>query len=213
MGAGVGKLVLSCAALGGGCGVGCAALGGSAAGTGGKCGSGVGVPTWRFVLSSTATPAAVCSPHPPGREKLEEGEQVVRCLHKQLASAEQEAASASAAATAAAEGTAGSAAAEHAATLLSEAAALRQRCLQAGEEVAALRQEVEVLQMERAAAAGEAASLRQQLQQRDAEVAQLRLQVGGTAGHDGLCQLMPAVGAPCPCVRWRGALPSLPARF
>lgn len=128
--------------------------------------------------------AAACPhpipPHPPlsCREKLEEGEQVVRHLHKQLAAAEQEAAAASAAAAAATDAADGGAAAEQAAAFLSETAALRQRCRQAEEEVDALKQEAEVARLERGAAAAEAAALRQQLQQREAEVAQLRLQVG-----------------------------------
>jgi hypothetical protein len=98
------------------------------------------------------------------REKLDEDQEVLRQLRKQLAAAElaAEAATGSAAA-------AGTSSAE-AERLQEEAAALRQRWLLAEAELSASQQECN-------AVVAEAQQLRQQLQQRDSEVAQLRLQV------------------------------------
>lgn len=95
------------------------------------------------------------------REKLDEDQEVLRQLRKQLAAAElaAEAATGSGTSSGEAEG------------LQEEAAALRQRWQLAEAELSASQQECN-------AVVAEAQQLRQQLQQRDSEVAQLRLQVG-----------------------------------
>ena len=64
-----------------------------------------------------------------------------------------------------------------------EVAALQERCQLAEAELQVAQEELAAAQAERAAVAGEVAHLRQQLQQRDAEVAQLRLQVGTASVH------------------------------
>ncbi|EFN57871.1 hypothetical protein CHLNCDRAFT_141868 [Chlorella variabilis] len=113
------------------------------------------------------------------REKLEEQQQALRQLRKQLAAAEQAAATATAAAAAAA----GGPGSEEVAQLQAEAAALQQRWQQAEAEVEVARGELAAAQFERSGAAAEAQALRQQLQQRDAEVAQLRLQLPDLRGE------------------------------
>ncbi|KAL4858661.1 M-phase inducer phosphatase 2 [Chlorella vulgaris] len=94
------------------------------------------------------------------REKLDEDQEVLRQLGKQLAAAELAAEAATGSGTSSRE----------AERLQEEAAALRQRWQLAEAELSASQQECN-------AVVAEALQLRQQLQQRDSEVAQLRLQI------------------------------------
>lgn len=148
------------------------------------------LPCWRAVpLTSPGVPTAHAPgfPHPPCLRERQEGQETsLHQLRKALAAAEEQAAAAAAAAAATATASAGSAEADaaHLANVSAEAAALRQRCRRAEHDLEALRQEAEAAYAERSSAAAEVAHLRQQLQQRDAEVAQLRLQV---CGHGGMC--------------------------
>ena len=114
------------------------------------------------------------APLTPGpRERHEEQQASLRKLGAALAAAEEAAAAAA---------TSSSSEAQAAAA---EAASLRQRCQQVGQEAAAAQARLEAAQAERDRAAADQAHLRESLQQRDAEVAQLRRQVSGCGPQGG----------------------------
>ena len=122
------------------------------------------------------------SPLPPRRmlrRERQDGQQdSLHQLRHALAAAEDQVTAAAASAAATAIASAGSEAdTEHLASVMADAAALRQRCERAEADCEALRQEAEAVAAERSSTAADLARLQGQLQRRDAEVAQLRLQV------------------------------------